>query len=54
MAPPRVVDYVVVHELAHRVHPDHSAAFWNLVESVFPHYRDQRSWLKKRGHLLVL
>ncbi|MFW6181140.1 MAG: M48 family metallopeptidase [Spirochaetota bacterium] len=54
MAPPRVIDYVVVHELAHRAHPNHSAAFWNLVASVFPDWKEQRASLRRHGHRMVL
>lgn len=54
MAPLQVIDYVVVHELAHRAHPNHSAAFWELVQTVLPDCRDLRAWLRKQGHLLVL
>ncbi|MCK7484655.1 MAG: M48 family metallopeptidase [Bacillus subtilis] len=42
MAPPEVVDYVVVHELAHLRVPDHSSRFWEEVEDVIPDYRDRR------------
>ncbi len=51
-APLRVIDYVVVHELAHLVHHNHSAAFWSLVESIMPGYREQKDWLKEHGHVL--
>mgnify|MGYP002394952523 FL=1 len=45
-APPAVVDYVVIHELCHRVHHNHSAAFWSLVEQFDPQWRAHRDWLK--------
>lgn len=51
MAPAAVVDYVVVHELAHLRHFDHSPAFWQLVASVLPNYRQQRQWLKNQSTL---
>ncbi|MCM1100110.1 MAG: M48 family metallopeptidase [Clostridium sp.] len=44
-----LVDYVVVHELAHRRHMDHSAAFWREVERYLPDYRERRERLKQYG-----
>lgn len=49
MAPARVAEYVVVHELAHLVHLDHSAAFWGLVDRVRPDYRVESAWLRDHG-----
>ena len=54
LAPPAVLDYVVVHELCHLTHMDHSPAFWQAVESVCPDYRNLRKWLKEHGNELVL
>lgn len=54
LAPPAILDYVVVHELCHLTHMNHSAAFWNAVEGVFPDYRNARKWLKEHGNELVL
>ena len=54
LAPPAVLDYVVVHELCHLTHMDHSKAFWTLVESVCPDYRAHRKWLKEHGQELIL
>ncbi|MDE6404610.1 MAG: M48 family metallopeptidase [Lachnospiraceae bacterium] len=54
LAPPAVLDYVVVHELCHLTHMDHSKAFWTLVESVCPDYRIHRKWLKEHGAELIL
>lgn len=54
LAPPGILDYVVVHELCHLTHMDHSAAFWQKVESVYPDYRTARKWLKDHGQELVL
>jgi predicted metal-dependent hydrolase len=45
-APPAVLDYVVVHELAHLLEPSHSARFWLVVRSCCPHYAQHRRWLK--------
>jgi len=50
MASPSIVDYVVVHELCHLVHHNHSSDYWHLVESIMPEYRDARGWLKQHGH----
>lgn len=46
MAPLPVLDYVVVHELAHLVHKDHSANFWNMVQKYCPDFRARRKFLK--------
>ena len=54
LAPPRVLDYVVVHELCHLTHMNHSRDFWNKVESIMPDYRVYRDWLKKNGSSLTL
>lgn len=54
LAPPAVLDYVVVHELCHLTHMNHSKAFWALVESACPDYRAHRKWLKQHGHELIL
>ncbi len=52
MAPEAVCDYVIIHELCHLVHMDHSERFWKLVESVCPDYRRCRAWLKEQGKSL--
>lgn len=54
MTPPEVIDYVIVHELAHLRRSDHSALFWRLVESHLPGYREQREWLKRNNRHLRL
>ena len=48
-APPRVLDYVVVHELCHITHMNHSKEFWNMVASILPDYKECRLWLKEHG-----
>lgn len=54
MAPPDIIDYVVVHELCHLIHMNHSPAFWQCVADVIPDYRICRLWLKKHGGELYL
>ncbi len=49
MAPARVAEYVVVHEMAHLVHLNHSAAFWDLVRRVSPDHDRDRAWLRDHG-----
>jgi predicted metal-dependent hydrolase len=49
MAPHRIVDYVVVHELCHLKHHDHSPAFWKSVARVVPDYLECKEWLKTVG-----
>lgn len=51
-APPFVIDYVITHELAHLIEPDHGPAFWNIVEVQVPRCREARGWLKRHGQLL--
>lgn len=53
LAPPEVLDYVVVHELCHLTHMNHSRDFWNMVESVMPEYKEHKKWLKENGELLM-
>lgn len=54
MAPLTIIDYIVVHELCHLHHRDHSDAFWNEVDKVLPDYRTRKEWLRVRGAELDL
>ncbi len=45
--PPDVIDYVVIHELAHLIHMDHSPRFWNLVAEYFPDHKRAKRWLRE-------
>jgi predicted metal-dependent hydrolase len=54
MAPPRIIDYIVVHELCHMRHLDHSDAFWNEVDKVMPDFYERKEWLKKNGAAMDL
>ena len=47
--PPEILDYVVVHELAHRKQMNHSPAFWAEVERILPDWRERRRWLREKG-----
>ena len=49
MAPIDVLHYIVVHELVHLIHPNHSKAFWNEVDKILPKYDEQIYWLKLNG-----
>ena len=54
MAPLDIVDYVVVHELAHLLFLNHSAEFWSVVETAIPDYRLHRKWLNDNGGTLAI
>ncbi len=47
VAPSEVAEYVVIHELAHLKHQDHSSRFWGLVESHCPKFREHKKWLRE-------
>jgi len=49
MAPMKIIDYVIVHELAHLIETNHTDKFWELVESVIPDYKQKKEWLKTNG-----
>lgn len=49
MAKEAVIDYIVVHEMCHMVHKDHSKNFWGLVSIILPDYHIQEQWLKVNG-----
>ena len=53
MAPPEVVDYVVMHELVHTQIQNHSKTFWNKVAQLMPDYKRRLAWLKKNGKFLM-
>lgn len=53
MAPLQVIDYLVVHELAHLMEMNHSGKFWQIVENFCPDYKIHRKWLKDNGFKLT-
>lgn len=53
MAPLAIIDYLVIHELAHLIVPNHSSEFWQVVNRYCPDFKDRRNWLKVNGPLLM-
>jgi predicted metal-dependent hydrolase len=51
-APMRVIEYIIVHELAHLIEPNHTAQFWSIVKTQIPDYQSSKDWLKEHGQLL--
>jgi hypothetical protein len=54
LAPPEIIDYILVHELCHIKHKNHSSDFWLAVESVLPDYKERKCWLRENGYSLLL
>ncbi len=52
--PTNIIDYIIIHELFHLIEFNHSDHFWELIEHVFPTYKDCRTWLKKNGAYVQL
>lgn len=53
LAPPEVLDYVVVHELCHRKEMNHSPKFWAEVSKLIPDYKQHEKWLKNNGRAII-
>ena len=49
LAPPHIMDAIIVHELAHTVQRNHSKAFWSLVTNAMPDYKQRREWLRENA-----
>ncbi len=47
--PEEIMDYVIIHELCHRIEMNHSGRFWSLIGDAIPDYREKRKWLKENG-----
>ena len=54
MAPPSVIDYVIIHELAHLQEKNHTKKFWELVKNAMPNYEEKKEWLRVNGPALSL
>lgn len=54
MAPAYIIDYIVVHEMCHMYHKDHSNEFWNMISSIMPDYEVRKEWLRDNGVKLDL
>jgi predicted metal-dependent hydrolase len=54
MAPQDVIDYVIVHELMHIKHMNHSRAYWQEVIAAMPDFKERKRWLFRNGHRLIL
>jgi predicted metal-dependent hydrolase len=52
MCPVQVIDYVIVHELSHITHKNHSPVFWARVKKVIPDFKEQKNWLKSNRKLM--
>jgi hypothetical protein len=53
LAPPAILNYVVVHELCHRIRHDHSREFWDVVAAARLTYKEERAWLAEHGPELL-
>src|SRR4030042_4474904 len=51
MAPPEVIDYVIVHEIMHTKEKNHASRFWKLIEEVMPEYKTHRRWLREYAEM---
>ncbi len=54
MAPLTIIDYVIIHELAHLVHHNHSRNFWNQVKMMYPDFKAAKQWLQENSYLLQI
>lgn len=53
MAPEKIIDYVIIHELCHLIHFNHSKDYWEKVSKILPNYKTSKEWLKINQHLLI-
>lgn len=53
MAPPEVIDYVIIHELCHLLHMNHDRSFWRRLGSVMPDYKEKEAYLARQGQFMT-
>ena len=53
MAPEKIIDYVIIHELCHLIHFNHSKDYWEKVSKILPNYKTSKEWLKINQYLLI-
>ena len=53
MMPRKVINYIIIHELSHLIHFNHSKDFWSLVEWYYPNFKEQKKWIKKNEYLIL-
>lgn len=53
MAPEKIIDYVIIHELCHLIHFNHSKEYWEKVSKILPNYKTNKEWLKINQYLLI-
>ncbi|MEA2035071.1 MAG: M48 family metallopeptidase [Euryarchaeota archaeon] len=52
LAPMRILDYIVVHEMVHLVEKNHTPEFWEIIKAILPDYEERKEWLKINGKYL--
>ncbi|WAI01342.1 M48 metallopeptidase family protein [Methanogenium organophilum] len=52
LAPMTIVDYIVVHEMAHLIEKNHTPEFWEIIGTVLPDYEQRKEWLRRNGKYL--
>ncbi len=53
MMPHDIINYIIIHELSHLKHFNHSKEFWNYVEKFCPTYKEKENWNKKNKNLII-
>jgi len=54
LTPEFVIDYIIIHELAHTIEMNHSKKFWDIVKNLCPNYKNAEKWLKNNSYTLEL